>query len=417
MKHLRNILCCFFLLWLCLGAAAISENGENQSLPITLSVQTVLAPEGEGTSYVRYPLLTANDAAFAPAVEKINRTMEDKAHIPDYLRLLSSLTPGGTGLRMDCSIGLNIVSQQEEQSEIKDWVFSVLLSAEGKMLSGRPSQVYYPMTFDLRTGEEISFDQLFTNPQGAKTFIEEYLQEEVEPTLSTHLENSQLFPIPFDRFFLDSFGHVILVYENSALSFLSGTSGAVSLRFSQLEPWLDLSPDGVISHLPWYQHVLSLGREEASAACWSYLSCGSLVPSSRSQLAIGLPWAFIEENFHITSDSGFYPGGACYEVEEAEYRGALILTDEREETVTGIVSGQVDLYGLQTGKTTLDEAEDFLSRDPAARIEISEAAAELYHVCPGDALVYPFDGWNSAPLTLTLYADEAGIVQYLKLSQ
>ena len=417
MKHLRNTLCWFFVLWLCLGAAALGESGDDSSLPIALSVQTVPAPAGEDAGYVRYPLLTANDAAFAPAVEKINRAIEDKAHIPDYLRLLSSLTPGGTGLRMDCSIGLNIVSPQGEQSKITDSVFSLLLSAEGKMLAGRPSQVYYPMTFDLRTGEEISFDQLFADPQGAKAFIEEYLQEEVEPTLSTHLENSQLFPVPFDRFFLDSFGHVIFVYENSALSFLSGTSGAVSFRFSQLEPWLDLSPDGVMSHLPWYRHVLSLGREEASAACWSYLSCGSLIPGSRSQLTIGMPWAVVEENFHITSDSGFYPGGACYEVEEAEYRGTLILTDEREETVTGIVSGQVDLYGLKTGKTTLNEAEDFLSRTPAARIEISEAAAELYQVCSGTALVYPLDARDKTPLTLTLYADEAGIVRFIKLSQ
>lgn len=381
-----------------------------------------LAGEMESRNFVFYPVLETEDESLAPAVERINRSIQEKARIPEYLQLLSTLQPGGAGLKMDYDIGLASSWTEGEGPRIYDWVLSLLFCAEGKMLSGRPSQIYYPMTFDLRTGEEIAFDQLFADPDGAKTHIEAELEENVEPILSTYLENSQLFPVPFDRFFLDSWGHVILVYDNSQLSFLSGTSGAVSFRYSELKDYLDLTPDGIISHLPWKGHMGRMTKEERGQAVWSMLRLNMMIPSSRL-LALGTGMDIVwhgyspqDHHFHPLTDSDFYPGGAYYEVEEPEFRGALILTDENGETVHGILADHVDLYDLETGKTLLPDAEAFLGREPETRVQIDESTAEYYRVCAGTASVYRLESHDGKMLSFTLYADENGVVQYVKLA-
>lgn len=424
MKHLKKILClaltiCFFCS-LMPAFGQESADQDPQALPITISRQEIKASEDSGdgkSSYVRYPVLEALDASYAPAVDQINRAIQEKAHISSYIQLLSSLAPGGTGLQMDYSMGIAASAADGREMRIDGWVLSLLFSAEGKMLTGRPSHVYYPMTFDLRTGEEITFDELFADPEGAKGFMEARLEEEVEPSLSTHLENNQLFPVPFERFFLDSFGRVIILYENSQLSFLSGRSGAVSFRSSQLMPWMDESKAGIMAQLPWQRYILSQPPQQRAEALWAWLENGAcLIPADR---IVSLSEAFSSalEDFHITADSGFYPGGAYYEVEEPAFRGALILTDENEEKVTGILAGQLDLFDIQTGKTTLEEAKTILSRKNGMQIELNEAAAEIYRVCPGTALVYPLERKeDGVPMTFTVYADQDGIVQYLKLS-
>ena len=112
------------------------------------------------------------------------------------------------------------------------------------------------------------------------------------------------------------------------------------------------------------------------------------------------------------ADSEYYPGGACYEVETAVLRGTLVLTDEAEETVTGILSHRVDYFGILTGKTTYAQAEALIGASPAAVVPMNETAAEMYRVCPGTAAVYDMGTEG----ILTLYADENSVVQYVKLS-
>ncbi|MBQ9264816.1 MAG: hypothetical protein IJ189_11510 [Clostridia bacterium] len=424
MKHLKCNLLCVMLLALCLilSCNALASQ-EDQGLPITIETLETLGPvtdvDGESGSYVRYPTLASEDPTFSAAVEKINQAIAKKAHIPAYLQLLSTITPGSSGLRMDFSLGAAIRHTDGQGPCIDDRYLSILFSVEGKMLTGRPSHAYYPMTFDLFTGEEITFDQLFTDPDGAKSFIETYLENEVEPTLSTYLENNQLFPVPYDRFFLDSFGHVMLAYENSQLSFLSGTSGAVSFRYSQLSPWLDLSDDGIVAHTPWQMYVMTPEQTDAqrSEAMWTWLKNNACLIVANPSISLGTSMELVLKDFHATTDSGYYPNGAYFEVEEPVFRGALILTDENEERIIGIQTNQIDLYGISTGATTLEEAEGFLGNAPVSRMELNEAAAEIYHVCPGHMLIYPLTrAGDQSPMTLTLYADEEGIVQYIKLA-
>ena len=367
---------------------------------------------GAADSYVRYPVLTTTDGEHAPIIEVINQAIQRQARIPEYLQLLSTIQEGSAGLRVSYEAGMVSLGWNYA---IESRYLSLLFSAEGKMLQGRPSQVYYPMTFDLYTGEQVIFDQLFTDPEGAKTFIETYLAEEIEPTLSTYLENNQLFPVPYDRFFLDGYDHIVFVYENSQLSFLSSYSGAVSFRYSELTPWLDTSPDGVAMQLSslYDFKMKSIDSWNESEFFWEHVQ-GLAIWEIYPRIFLNDDAEVIRQEYRCTVDSGYYPGGAYFEVEEPRLLGTLILTDDSEETVTGILTCRADLPGIVTGKTTLSEAENFLGVEPTLRMDVSEALAEIYLVCSGTASIYQFRSVDDEPLSLTLYADENGVVQFVK---
>ena len=418
MKYENALRVCMITLFIALLSAipgiSVAESGGFDQLPAWEALPVVLQEheaEGAGGSYVRYPELVTDDPAWQASVAKINQSIQERAGIPAYLQLLSTVTEGSAGLRMDYEIGALHGTGNGTGLSLGSPYLSILFSAEGKMLRGRPSQVYYPMTFDLRTGESVSFDELFADPDAAKALLESLLETDVEPTLSTYLENNQLFPVPFDRFFLDGFGHLTIVYENSQLSFLSGFSGSVSFRTSELVPPLAFSNEEIQGY---FDPMLTLDPAERRSVAWQMAH--SLPIAAHRTISLGDELEKTLADFRSTTDSGYYPGGAYYEVEDAIYRGTLILTDETEQTVTGLLTSRADLMDIQTGKTPLTEAEAFLNREPTLRMEMDESLAELYQVCPGTASIYrlePVDGRNAA---FTLYADRDGVVQYIKLA-
>ncbi len=367
---------------------------------------------GSSGSFVSYPVLRGGESPEAQALAaKINGYIQNAAQVPAYMQLLSTLQPGGTGLNMDYDLSIPYAWDEAGENRKCAPYASLVFSAKGKMLVGRPSQAYYPMTLNMATGEPVAFEALFTDPDGAKAFMEAYLEEEVEPTLSTYLENNQLFPVPFDRFFLDGKGNLILYYENSQLSFLSGDSGAVAFRYSELWDWLDTSPEGVP------MSVLAMPEEYTG---------GMTMAEQMDQIRMDIYplWGFgmegelgmsveaLTDYYPQAADSEYYPGGACFEVETAALRGTLILTDEAENAVASVLSKRADYFGICTGKTSMADAEALMGREPTARLPIGGGAAELYRVCPGTAAVYQsLDG-----SMFTLYADENEIVQYIKLA-
>ena len=275
------------------------------------------------------------------------------------------------------------------------------------------------MTLNLKTGEPVAFEDLFTDPEGAKAFMVAYLAEEVEPTLSTYLENNQLFPVPYDRFFLDGNGNLILYYENSQLSFLSGDSGAVAFRYSELWDWLDTSAGGIPMQVLWHpeKYLPMYAPDE-----WNFAEKNDEWMNNHSlyglgaEIYVGMPLEDVLRKYTAAADSDYYPGGACYELEHAALRGTLILTDGGETAVTGVLTSRVDHFGINTGKTTLAEAETLLGTAPSGKLTMDEATAAAYRVCPGTASIYTGADMNGRKLSFTLYADENGVVQYIKLA-
>ncbi len=354
-----------------------------------LATESTLMPLGdaaakeEGGNYVLYPVL----ASESEHAESINAAIVEKAQIDAYKNVLLH-GAGSAGLQVDW------------EGEVQGDVLSLVISAKGKMPVGRPSQVYYPMTYDVTDGEEIPFDTLFQDPDGAKACIESVMENEIEEMLSTHLENRSLFPVPFERYTIDSFGNLTIWYEIDQLSFLSGYSGAVTFRFSQLEAYYDLSENSIIN------------RMRSKDTKVGYLN------GLGDRNCIGMQLENALDAYRSTVDSEYYPGGACYEVEDAKMRGTLLLTDESEEKVLGLLCRNLDDNGIITGKTGLNEAVQMLGDDGIA-LSIDEDTAQQYRVCAGESITWQTEitlpDETRANAEYTLYADESGTVQYIRL--
>ena len=364
-----------FCLMLCVPCTAL------ESVPALVSAGDTDAKANGENDYVIYPVLE-NGGEYT---EEVNAQIMEKARIPAFLQLMQFGT-GSTGLRVDW------------EGHVKGNVLSLVISADGKMPVGRPSQVYYPMNVDLTGGEEIHFEALFTDADAAMAHMEEILENEVEETLSTHLENSALFPVPFDRYTLEKDGGLTVWYEKDQLSFLSGFSGSVHFRYSDLEEYYDLSEGSVMQRF----------RQENETGFLSGLA---------EKDCIGKSFEDARERFRSTVDSEYYPGGALFEMEDAALFGNYLITDENEETVLGILCGRVDDGSIITGKTTLEEAKHMLG-ESGISIFVDADIADQYRVCSGESVIYKTAIWvdgEEKSADYTLYGDENGIVRFVKL--
>lgn len=379
----------------------------------------------DGQRYIVYPRLIAKDASLTSPVQRINQAIEENARIPDYLRLLPTVQAGGSGLVVEYA------SVESPGLWLKGWGYlSLLVTARGKMLSGRPGTEYYPMVFRVETGERVTFSDVFADVEGAKGYIEQYLTDAVEPLLSTYLENNQLFPVPYDNFAFTGDGLITFYYPKEQLSFLSGAPGAVSFRYSELWDYLDLSEGSVALALT--GALIAQGQYDISwdAAAYrefirTWCGLGTLPGLKTYALTLGSTLEKVARDHAMTLDPGYYPGGAYLETETPQLLGTYLITDQTESYLTGILTSRIDMYGIETGKTTLSEAQALLGT-PLTQLPLSADAAQLYLVCPGAACVYSIrpefpirwgdSDLQSPSLSLTLYADEAEIVQYIKLS-
>lgn len=99
-------------------------------------------------------------------------------------------------------------------------------------------------------------------------------------------------------------------------------------------------------------------------------------------------------------------------------RGTLLLTDESEEKVLGLLCRNLDDNGIITGKTGLNEAVQMLGDDGVA-FSIDEDTAQQYRVCAGESITWQTEitlpDETRANAEYTLYADESGTVQYIRL--
>ena len=375
MRKIVFALVTMFCLMLCSSCLA------QETMPALTSAGDMQAKANGENDYVIYPVLE-NGGEYT---ESVNTQMMEKARISAFLQLMQFGT-GSTGLRVDWD------------GHVNGNVLSVVIGADGKMPVGRPSQVYYPMNFDLETGEEIPFEALFTDADAAMAHMEMLLENEVEETLSTHLENSALFPVPFERYTLEQDGGLTIWYEKDQLSFLSGFSGSVHFRFSDLEEYYDLTEGSMMQRF----------RQQSET--------GYLQGFAKTD-CLGLSFEETVKQLRSTVDSEFYPGGALFEMEDAVLRGNYLITDEGEETVLGILCGRVDDGKIMTGNTTMDEARELLG-DNGISILVDADIADQYRVCPGESVTYKTivmleDEKRQADYTL--YGDVDGIVRFVKL--
>ncbi|MBR4503117.1 MAG: hypothetical protein IKP22_14730 [Clostridia bacterium] len=338
------------------AAACFGEEPGGETLTVTR-----MESAGAGGSLVAYPLLTGSESA-----SRISADVFSSARVGEYLALLNSLSGGGTGLQMDYTL----------IRDPAEGMVSVVLSAKGRMLEGRPSQVWYPLVYHLEDGSRVTAEDVFEDPDAACGAIGAYLEEYVEEGLSDYLENRELYPVPMDSFALCERG-VIFYYDHDALCFLSGFSGEVLIPYRALEGLLrqDFIPN----------------EGEGAETVFSCLEEGRLrgVP-----VKLGEDLESTLLRLRSTVDPSWWPGGECYETEDARMRGVLIVSMDGSGTVDAILARGEEADGFIPGagerkdwRGMLGEPDDTAAVAPGDPLEkiLGTGEADIYR--RGDCLL------------------------------
>lgn len=331
----------FLLLFLFLFT--FSAPCEEAAFTLTSSVT-----EGLGGSLVCCPVLEGSDAAVC---DRVNARIREKARIDSYISLLSSLSAGSTGLKVnfDSNVPLNTACPG---------ILSLVIRADGKMLKGRPGTVYYTLTFDLSSGDEISFNCLCSDADTARSAVESLIEERVTPEISDYMSASRLLPVPFDSFFLDGRGNIVFYYDKTDFSFISGAPGAAALKLSSL------------------QGMDQIFLEKAAVPDQPDIALDCLGKELDEVLAaLSAPF-----------DSSWFPGGEAWQVEAPLYRGTSLISEDGQ-TVTKLMCREFVPCGTALSPEELPA--DALKRDlDPDEQELAETAQGLSARYEKDGIIY-----------------------------
>ena len=345
-----------------------------------------------GDSSVRYPVVTGiGDEALE---KKINDQILQDCKILDYLARMSMLISGGS------------IHVEWEGGVLGD-LFTCVVSASGQVENSRKTHVWTASNIDLRTGEPIGWDQLFTDGARAGEIAERYLAGRVAPEMSAHLLNSELTPIP-EIFRVEKAG-LTLLYPVDQLSTLSGRAGAVRIGWHELRDVLNLEADSVPDRAG-VAGMIHLTEESAkSLRRMAAEGCVEGIPAR-----IGDSLRFWTDRAHLLIDPDIFRDGRLFSLEGASFRDVFLITDAlgedwEDSVVEGIRVDQGCVYGLCPGETARDAWRAVLG-DPDYAVEIDPDTAEAYRIIPGTC-----DYYACGDHQLQLYADENGILSSLIL--
>ena len=357
-----------------------------------------------GEARVSYPVLKADAPVEADVREAVNSRILEDGHVTEYVTRVSQLISGG---EMEASW----------RGTALGMVFSFEMLAEGAVDTQRPTSVWKAGNIDLRDGSEVLWEDLFQDQEGARGAMEAYLEEEVAPELSAHLQSSQLTPIP-ELFRVHERG-LILFYPIDQLSTLSDRAGAVLVPWDKVEPFLNLASGspleamGLKARLPWKENASEESFDALKAPIVSAVSAGE-IPGIPVKLGDSLQ--ALTDSWHLLIDPDVYALGRFFSLEGAEFRGVFLMTDYLSESwdnslVDGIRVDTGSLYGLTIGKTRQEIWRQILGQ-PDYTVEMDETQAEAYRTVPGIRDYYVFGEHR-----LQLHADGDGLLRSLILSE
>ncbi|MBQ8554492.1 MAG: hypothetical protein IJ438_01335 [Clostridia bacterium] len=281
-------------------------------------------------------------------------------------------------------------------------IFSCAILADGAVENNRATQVWSSVNYDLQTGEALPLASLFADGDAAVAFIETYLNDEVAPELSAHLASGQLTPIP-DTFSFSPTG-LTLYYDIDDFRTLSDKAGTVTILWGEF-PREMLAEKGIAAHLTF--------AEDAKNTLTAALAGGSFegIPA-----VIGQNVAELVDRHALLTDPDLYENSRMIALEDGAFRKVWILTDAlREEfdqsVVQGIRADRLNLHGLCTGVTTLDQWREALG-EPDATIIVDESQADSWRIVPGTSDYYTLGSYR-----LRLHADTDGILRSVFLTQ
>jgi len=362
---LLAVLMCFF------AHAAIAE----------ITIEEVRTQMGE--SVVAYPQLSGmQDEAIQ---QKINDDIVLSSGVTNHMISLFTLT-GQQKLTV------------EYDSYLNDTVFSTIISAKGKLPAKRDGHEYTALTYDLTTGERMSLDQLFEDPDAAIALMEEKAVETLSEELNGYLEYSDIIPLPADRFTLDGDG-ITFWYPAEQFSLISGYSGACQFWYEELKGLWKSDP------------TAELTLTEQKTAVEDSISSGK-IPHVPVQMGQNIQE--IADEYRLLREPDEFPGGRYFLMEHPVFRSILIISDSLQEdyahsVVEGIQLRRGAFHGLLIGQTLQQEWQEALGA-PESTIAMTESMAYDYGLSEGSYDVYHYGNYE-----LRLYADLHGVLYAIQL--
>ena len=388
MKRIRRIrrLCCLTAVLIMTAAYCLAETGirvEDRGLDLSDEIS------------IHYPAVTGlPDAALE---EQINDRIQQDNGILEYLARAAQLISGGS-LKTEWTGGI-----------AGGDLFTCTVSAEGALETTRSDHALTGSNIDLRDGHEIVLSELFTDEAAAREMIESYLEDEVAPDLSAHLQNSELTPMP-ETFVIEPAG-LRLLYPVKMLSTLSDRAGDIRIGWYHLRDALMLGEDSILSRLG-VGEMINLTPESAEKLK-SGAAEGSLpgIP-----VFLGDPMQELTDRYHLLTDPDGYEGGRMFALEGGAFRKVSLLTDDlsrswENSTVQGIRMDEGCVYGLCVGETLREEWLSVLG-EPDNEADISEEKAEANRIVPGKC-----DYYSCGDYRLQLYSDEGGVLVSVVLAE
>lgn len=336
-----------------------------------------------GENYVIYPQLEGMEDE---AVQRrINDQIVDASGVAEHLITLLSIGQNPWTLRVEGQAAL-----------LGEDTLSVLISARGKMQNERDGHRYTALCFDLRTGERLTLEDVFTDVDEAVARMEAIAGESLSEELNGYLEVSELTPLPRDSFTLDERG-ITFWYPSDQFRLLSGYAGAVQFWYEELDGLWKQPPSDALTDA----EILDGVRKSVEAGA---------LPKVPAQM--GQPVQELTEAYRLLREPDAFPGGRYYVLEDPIFRGVLIISDALDDgssVVEGIQLRRGGLYGLRIGTTTREDWRKPLG-EPDEEIRMTQSMAYDYNLPEGQCDVYRF-GTNE----LRLYADETGALCAIQL--
>ena len=383
-RIVRKLLAVLLLAALLPGFAAAEEAAlEEKSLEL-------------GNSSVRWPEITG--MADEETQRELNARLREGLGVDGYLSRMSMLISEET-----------LQIHTEWEGAVLGDVFSGVLSAEGALENSRRMHRWTWSNLDLRDGHEIGMDELFTNPEAARTVLEEYLDYEVAPELSAHLANSELVPLP-EGFRIERTG-ITLLYPASRLSTLKDRAGDVKIGWNEIREVLNLEEDSILARAG-ITEMITLAPESADRI--RAMTESGMLPDIPVQ--VGEPLKPLTDRYHLLIDPDVYEGGRMFSLEGGCFRGVFLLTDFLSEQwdssiVQGIRMDRGCAWGLCIGQTRREEWQAVLG-EPDASVEMDAERAEAGRMEPGICDYYRFGAYQ-----LRLYADTEGTLVSIVLTE
>ena len=373
----RKILAILAALALAAGPAAACA--EAPAEPALADMQLDL-----GGSSIIYPVLTG--MADETLQQEINKQMQEDLDVNGYLERMTLLI---------AEENLNI--RVEWDGALLGDVLSCVMSAEGALQNTRSTHRWTWCNIDLRDGHRIAVEELFTDMESAQAALEEYLDFNVSPELSAHLNNSELTPLP-EGFRLERTG-LTLLYPVSRLSTLKDRAGDVRIGWNEIRNELNLEKDSILDRIG-AADMITLTEESADRI--REMAESGRLPDIPVRIGDGLK--ALTDRYHLLIDPDIYDGGRLFSLEGGCFRDVFLMADYTSESwdssvVRGIRMDRGCAWGLCIGETAREEWRKVLG-EPEFTAELDDEMAEAKRRESGSCDYYRFGDYQ-----LQLYTD------------